>query len=102
VLPQTPFIELEAAGLEGVGLEHLGAGFDHRLVHSLDHIGTVEHERLVAFARQAAVVLLSQVELLERRAHAAVEHDDAPACGIYEVPFCSQGQAILPNLDTDV
>ena len=44
---------------------------------ALDHVGPVEHERLVALALQAAVVLLGQIELLQGRAHAAVEDDDA-------------------------
>ena len=51
VLAQAPLLELQAAGLEGVGLEHLGAGLEHRLVHALDHVRAVEHERLVALAR---------------------------------------------------
>ena len=46
-------------------------------MHALDHVGPVEHERLVALALQTAVVLRRQVELLERRAHAAVIDDDA-------------------------
>ena len=53
------------------------AGLDHRAVHALDHVGAVEDQRLVALAGQAAVVLGREVELLERRAHAAVEDDDA-------------------------
>ena len=73
--------ELEPAGLEGVGLEHLGAGLEHRLVDALDHVGAVEHQRLVALALQPAVVLLGEVELLEGGAHAAVEDDDALTCG---------------------
>jgi hypothetical protein len=46
-------------------------------VHALDDVGPVEDERLVAAAREAVVLLQRQVELLERRAHAAVEDDDA-------------------------
>ena len=45
-------------------------------MHALDHVGAVEHERLVTLALQAAVVLAGQVELLERGAHAAVVDDD--------------------------
>ena len=77
VVGQAPLFELDPRGLEGVGLDHLGAGLEHRGVHALDHVGPVEHERLVALALQAAVVLGRQVELLERRAHAAVIDDDA-------------------------
>ena len=36
--------------LEGVGLDDLGAGLDHRGVDALDHVGAVEDERLVALA----------------------------------------------------
>ena len=79
VLAKPPLIELEAAGLEGVRLQDLGARVQHRLVHALDHVRAIEHEGLVALALQPAVVLLGQVELLERGAHAAVEHDDPGA-----------------------
>src|ERR1700728_968988 len=54
-------------------------------MHALDHVGAVEDERLVALALQAAVVLGRQVELLERRAHAAVVDDDAVFDRIYVV-----------------
>ena len=81
VLAEAPLLELQAAGLEGVGLDDLGAGGDHRRVHALDDVGAVEHERLVALAGEPAVVLGGEVELLERRAHAAVEDDDALADG---------------------
>jgi hypothetical protein len=50
-------------------------------VDALDDIRAVEDERLMALALQAAVVLLGQVELLERRAHAAVVDDNALAYG---------------------
>ena len=81
VLAEAPLVELEAAGLEGVGLDDLGAGLDHRRVHALDDVGAVEHERLVRPARKLVVVLEREVELLERGAHAAVEDDDALAGG---------------------
>ena len=45
-------------------------------MHALDHVRAVEHERLVALALQAAVVLGGQIELLQGRAHAAVVDDD--------------------------
>ncbi len=77
VLAQAPLLELQAAGLERVGLDDVGARLHERAVHALDHIGAVEHQRLVALALQAPVVLLGQVELLERGAHAAVEDHDA-------------------------
>ncbi len=70
---------------------HLGARLEHRLVHALDHVRAVEHECLVALAREAAVVLAGQVELLERGAHAAVEHDDALARGLDVVALGGQG-----------
>ena len=54
---------------------------DHRLVQVADHVGAVEHERLVRAAGELVVVLEREVELLERRAHAAVEDDDALAGG---------------------
>ena len=81
-------------GLEGVGLEHLGAGLEHRGVHALDHVGPVEHQRLVAAAGQPVVALQAQVELLERGAHAAVVDDDALARGGEEVSH--RGHATKP------
>ena len=48
VLAETPLVELQPRALEGVGLDHLGAGLDHRRVNALDHVGPVQHERLVA------------------------------------------------------
>ena len=85
VLAEAPLVELEPRGLEGVGLHDLGAGVDHRRVQLLDDVGAVEHERLVAAAGQLVVVLEREVELLERRAHAAVEDDDAVAGGCQEI-----------------
>ena len=82
VLVQAPLLELQPAGLEGVGLDDLRAGVDHRLVDALDDVGAVQDERLVALALQAPVVLLRQVELLEGRAHAAVVDDDALSNGL--------------------
>ena len=102
VLAEPPLLELQPRGLEGVGLDHLGAGLEHRLVHALDDVGAVEHERLVALALEPAVVLLRQVELLEGRAHAAVEDDDALTGGLDEIALWSQGRSIVPNLDTNV
>ena len=76
VLGQAPLVELQPRSLEGIGLEHLGAGVEHRLVDRLDHIGAVEDERLVALALKAAVVLRRQLHRLQRRAHAAVVDND--------------------------
>ena len=82
VLLEPPLGQLQPRGLERVGLEHLRAGVEHRVVHALDHVGAVEHERLVAASRQPVVLLQAQVELFERRAHAAVVDDDTVAqCG---------------------
>ena len=53
VLAEAPLVELEPRGLERVGLDDLGAGLDHRLVHALDDVRAVEHQRLVAAARAA-------------------------------------------------
>ena len=87
VLAQAPLVQLEAAALEAVGLDHLGAGLEHRGVDALDHVGAVQHQRLVAFALEAAVIGLGQVELLERRPHPAVENDHAGADRSYEIAF---------------
>jgi hypothetical protein len=85
VLPEAPLVELDPRALEGVGLDDLGAGVDHRRVQLLDDVGPVEDERLVAAALKLVVVLEREVELLERRTHAAVEDDDALARGCHEV-----------------
>ena len=79
--------------MEGVGLDHVGARLDHRLVHALDHVRAVEHERLVALAREAAVVGLGQLELLERGAHAAVEDDDALTGCLDEIALWGHGRS---------
>ena len=97
VLVEPPLLELEAAALEGVGLDHVGAGGQHRLVDALDHVRPLQDERLVALARQAAVVLGGQVELLERGAHAAVEDDDS-ACDGIDVVALGQGPSMVPTL----
>jgi hypothetical protein len=55
VLAQAPLVELQPAGLERVGLDDLGARVDHRGVHALDHVGAVEHERLVRAPGQLVV-----------------------------------------------
>ena len=78
VLAESPLGELQARALEGVGLDHLRARVEHRAVDALDHVGAIEHERLVALAREPAIVLAGELELLERGAHAAVVDDDAP------------------------
>ena len=77
MLGEAPLFELQAAGLEGVGLDNLCAGFDHRCVNALDYVGAVEDQCLMALAREPAVILGCEVELLKRRAHAAVKDDDA-------------------------
>ena len=69
--------ELEPRGLEGVGLEHVGASLEHRVVDALDHVGAVEDEHLVAATRQLVIVLEAQLELLQGGAHAAVVDDRA-------------------------
>ena len=81
VLAQAPLLELQPRGLEAVGLHDLGTGLHHRLVQRLDDIGAVQDQGLVALALQPAVVGRRQVVLLERRAHRAVEDDDALARG---------------------
>ena len=85
VLAQAPLVELDPRGLEGVGLDDLGAGLDHRLVEALDDVGPVEDERLVAAAGQLVVALEVEVELLEGGAHSAVEDDHAVTGGGEEV-----------------
>ncbi|CAA9415474.1 MAG: hypothetical protein AVDCRST_MAG64-2611 [uncultured Phycisphaerae bacterium] len=77
VLVEPPLLELEARRLEGVGLHDLRARLDHRLVHALDDVGAVEHQRLVTAAGEPVVLLEGEVELLEGGTHAAVEDDDA-------------------------
>ena len=59
-------------------------------VHTLDHVRAVEHERFVAAARQPVVALQAEVELLQRRAHAAVVHERALACRRNEIPHAGE------------
>ena len=94
VVGQPPLVELQPAGLEGVGLDDLGARLDHRGMDALDDVRAVQDQRLVALARQSAVVLGGQVELLQRGAHAAVEDDDTAANGLEVV---AHGRAMLPT-----
>src|SRR3954451_9407724 len=89
VLVETPLLELDAAGLEGVGLDDVGAGIEHRLMDALDHVGAVQDEGFVALALEPAVVLLREVEHLEGRAHAAVVDDDALANCFQVVPHAN-------------
>ena len=86
MLAEPPLVQLEAAPLEGVGLDHVCPGFEHRLVDALDDVGAVEDERLVALAGQPAVVLTGEIELLQRGAHAAVVDDHARVDGLDEIP----------------
>src|SRR5205807_2315770 len=95
---QAPLVELQMARLEGVRLDDLGAGLEHRLVHALDHVGAVQDERLVALAGQAAVVLARQVEHLERGAHAAVVDHDAGIDGFQVIAHCDLGYWRIPAL----
>jgi hypothetical protein len=81
VLAQAPLLELQARGLEAVGLDDLGTRLDHRLVQRLDDVRAVQDERLVALALKPAVVGGRQVVLLQGRAHRAVEDHDALANG---------------------
>ena len=85
VLAQPPLLELQPRPLEGVGLDHLGARLQHRGVDALDHVGPVQHQRLMALALEPAVIGLGQLELLQGRAHAAVEDDDALLGRGYEI-----------------
>jgi uncharacterized protein YijF (DUF1287 family) len=93
VVRQAPLVELQPAGLERVGLDDLGAGLDHRGVHALDDVRALQDQCLVALARQTAVVLGGEVELLQGGAHAAVEDDDATADGLKIV---THAPAMLP------
>ena len=79
MLTEPPLVQLQTAPLEGVGLDHLRPRFEHGCVDPLDHVGPVQDQRLVALALQAPVILRGEVELLEGRAHAAVEDDDTLA-----------------------
>ncbi len=54
-------------------------------MHALDHVGPIEHQRLVALPLQPAIVLLRQLKLLERRTHPAVKDDDPLANRVYEI-----------------
>ena len=57
-------------------------------------------ERLVALALQPAVVLGGEVELLQGRAHAAVEHDDALADRVQVVTFAAHTGKRVTSIDS--
>ena len=89
---EPPLVELQPRALEGVRLDDLRAGLQHRDVDPLDDVGPVEHERLVALTGQPAVVVAGELDLLQRRTHAAVENDHALAYGCEEVSVWIGGQ----------
>ena len=99
---EAPLRELQARRLERVGLEHVRAGLEHRLMHAFDHVGPVEHERFVAAPGELVVALEAQVELLERGAHAAVVDEHTVARGREEVAHRPHANRISANLDTVV
>ena len=76
VLAEAPLVELEPAGLEGVGLDHVAPASTIELWTPSITSGRFRTSASWHLPWQAAVVLLGQVELLEGRAHAAVEDDD--------------------------
>ena len=98
LLLESPLAQLEPRPLEGVGLQDLGAGLEHRGVQLFDDIGAVEDERLMAAAGEAVVILEAQVELLERRPHPAVIDEHAVAGGGEEIAHGT----MVSNLDTSV
>ena len=98
VILKAPLRELESRRLEGVGLQHVRSGVQHRVVQLLDHVRAVEHQRLVATPGQAVVVLQAQIELLQGGAHAAVK-DDCPVADRGEVvTHPGDGSPTLTNL----
>ena len=65
-------------GAEGVGLDDVGPGIQMSLVYVTDNVGPGENQVLIAaLVVQAAEVVGTQVAGLYRRAHRAVQHQDA-------------------------
>src|SRR5204862_3678125 len=65
-----------------------------------DHVRAVEHQGLVALALEPAVVLLGEIELLERGSHGAVEDDDARVDRLQVVAHREHASGKSANLDT--
>ena len=75
----------QRVGVEGVGLDDVGAGLEVGAVDVLDELGLGQDQHLgavlerlgVAAEARAAVVLLGRVAGVDQRAHRAVEDEDA-------------------------
>jgi hypothetical protein len=72
--------EAKAVGPEGVGLDELRAGAHVVFVHPTHELAPRDHELFVVDAEQHAA-------LVELRAHAAVDHDDAALERLFERPL---------------
>ena len=76
--------------VEGVGLDDVGAGFEVGVVDRRDRVGPGQHEEVVVALQVVAVIVQSaggraaevgfgELQLLDHRAHRAVEDEDALA-----------------------
>ncbi len=78
-----PFLEADPGGLEGVGLDHIGAGVEVGVVDRLDHVGPREAQVVVAaFPALAAEIIRLQLTGLDLRAHGSVEEQDVVPKGV--------------------
>ena len=65
-------------GVERVGFDDVGAGFQVRSVDAENDVGAGEYEMIVtAFERGSAEVLSGERVLLNERAHGSVEDQDS-------------------------
>ena len=97
-----------AGGVEGAGLDDVGAGFEIGPVNAAHHVGAGEDQQVVVALEvfrmigkaRAAVVGLAKPVLLDHRTHGAIENQDAldektvefgATIGLHDISFDSAG-----------
>src|SRR5207253_2339826 len=94
------FLEADARGLEGVGLDHVGPGLEVRDVDLLHHVGAGEAQVVVAaLPALAPEIVGAEPPRLDLGAHGAVVHQHALAKGGEKTAFHGEN-ALLPRTGT--
>ncbi len=93
------FGEHRGEGTERVGLDHVAADLVEGPVYLFDHVGTGDHEDLVApFEVRAPEIVGGQIGQLEIGPHGAVEYDDALGDGLEVARFSGDGSHSPPTI----